>query len=77
MQRTTIGLDDDILRRLKRRAAAEGRTLQAVVNDLLRSALRPPRREPFTLALRGWEASLRPGVELLDRDRLFDLMDGR
>jgi len=29
------------------------------------------------LKLRGWKASPRAGVDLLDRDKLFDLMDGR
>ena len=27
--------------------------------------------------LQGWEAKEQPGVDLLDRDKLFDLMDGR
>lgn len=77
MPRTTIDLDRDLLRRLKQRAAAEGRTLQAVVNDLLRRALRPQPREPFKLTLNAWEATPQPGVDLADRDKLFDLMDGR
>ena len=72
-------LDDGILRELKRRAAAEGRTLQSVANDLLRQALaghgRP--RERFVLRLEGWQGAEQPGVDILDRDKLFDLMDGR
>lgn len=27
--------------------------------------------------LAGWRAEFRPGVDLFDRDRLLDLMDGR
>jgi plasmid stability protein len=34
-------LDDGILRELKKRAAAEGRSVQAVAHDLLRQALEP------------------------------------
>jgi len=76
--RTTLAIDDDLLKRMKEKAAREGRTLQGVANDLLRQALvqQRPRIKP-RLALRGWEAVERPGVDLFDRDKLFDLMDGR
>ena len=78
MKRTTIALDDDLQRRLKERAAREGRTMQALVNDLLRQVMTsPPRKKPYALALRGWEAELQPGADLLDRDTLHDLMEGR
>jgi plasmid stability protein len=76
--RTTLAIDDDVLRQIKERAAREGRTFQDVANELFRQALarRPPR--PRTqLKLQGWQAAERPGVDLLDRDKLFDLMDGR
>jgi plasmid stability protein len=79
MARTTLMLDDGILRELKRRAAAEGRTVQAVANDLLRQALagHGKARERFGLKLQGWQATEQPGVDILDRDKLFDLMNGR
>jgi len=72
-------IEDRLLRELKRKAAEEGRTLQAVANDLLRRALAIPGRprNAFKLDLHGWEAKEQPGVDLLDRDKLFDLMDGR
>jgi plasmid stability protein len=76
--RTTLAIDDDLLKRMKEKAAREGRTLQGVANDLLRQALVQPRpRIKPRLVLRGWEAVERPGVDLFDRDKLFDLMDGR
>jgi plasmid stability protein len=76
--RTTLAIDDDLLKRIKEKAAREGRTLQDVVNELLRQALvqQKPKRA-LKLKLRGWKATERPGVDLLDRDKLFDLMDGR
>lgn len=77
MKRTTLKIDDSVLRQLKQRAAAEGRTLQDVANQLLRRALAAQEREPYTLEIVGWEAELQPGVDLLDRDKLFDVMDGR
>lgn len=72
-------IDDGILRELKRRAAAEGRTVQAVANDLLRQALGASgrARTPFALRLQGWQGTAQPGVDILDRDKLFDLMNGR
>ena len=76
--RTTLTLDDDLLRQLKGLAARQGKTLGGLVNDLLRHALavssQPP---PYRLELEGWEADLQPGADLLDRDKLFDLMNGR
>ena len=75
MKRTTLALDEEVLRRLKRRAAAEGRTVQAVANDLLRRGLQATGAPPYRLELRGWAAKLQPGVDLTDRDRLLDLLD--
>lgn len=77
MSRTTLKIESAVLRELKQRAARQGRTLQDVTNDLLRQALRPPRRAPYKFALQPWKAELQPGADLLDRDKLFDLMDGR
>jgi plasmid stability protein len=72
-----LTIDDQLLRALKRKAAEEGRTLQAVANDLLRRALLAKTLQPYELRLQGWKAAELPGVDLLDRDKLFDLMDGR
>lgn len=77
MKRTTLAIDDQLLRALKRKSAEEGRTLQAVTNDLLRHALRTKAHGPYALRLQGWKATELPGVDILDRDKLFDLMDGR
>ncbi len=78
MARTTLALDDDLLKRIKEKAAREGRSLQDVANELLRQALvqQNPQKK-LKLTLHGWTAAERPGVDLLDRDKLFDLMDGR
>jgi hypothetical protein len=49
--RTTLVLDDQLLRQAKRQAAERNTTLSAVVNDALREALRPraEKPRPFTL----------------------------
>jgi hypothetical protein len=77
MHRTTLTIDDQLFRELKKKASEEGRTLQAVTNDLLRRSLAPRPSHPYQLRLRGWKTAEQPGVDLLDRDALFDLMDGR
>ncbi len=77
MARTTLNIDDRLLRALKAKAASEGRTLQAVVNEHLKRAAAAPAWPPYRLRLEGWRAESRPGVDLFDRDKLFDLMDGR
>jgi len=78
MARTTLTIEEGLLRRLKQRAADEGRTLQAVANDLLRQALsRPAKRPPFKLELHGWSAEELAGVDIRDRDALYEVMGGR
>ena len=77
MARTTIDIDDRVLRKLKRKAADEGLTLQAVANDLLKRALHTQTSPPFSLRVQGWSADLQPGVDILDRDSLFDVLNGR
>lgn len=77
MGRTTLMIEDALLRELKKKAATEGRTLQAVANDLLHKALMSPEEKHFTLRFQGRKAIEQPGVDILDRDKLFDLMDGR
>ena len=59
MRQLITRLDDDLLARLKRRAAAEGRSVNALVNDILRSQVAPrsPRAE---LRARGREQIVRP-----------------
>ena len=77
MRRTTIALEDDLFRVLKRRAAKDGVTLGSLVNGLLRRGLRTPAAGAFAFHLTTVKGRLRPGVDLEDKDALFDLMEGR
>jgi plasmid stability protein len=78
MTRTTLTIDDDLFAQIKERAANQGRSMGSLVNDLLRQAISSQsRRRAFRLKLDGWDAELQPGVDILDRDKLFDLMNGR
>jgi hypothetical protein len=77
--RTTLNLDDEIMRSLKRRAAETGRTLTSLVEEALRSLLDGGIRAApdYRLHWRIVEGGARPGIDLSDRDALMDLMDGR
>lgn len=72
MARTTVDIDERVLRELKKKAVDEGRTLHAVANDLLKRALHTRTHRRFSLQIQGWAADLQPGVDILDRDALFD-----
>ena len=77
--RTTLTIDDDIMKRLRQKAAADDRPLKEVVNEVLRSGLAAPRlgSDAYTFRLTTVNGRLLPGVDLVDRDKLFDLLDGR
>ena len=78
--RTTIRLDDDLLRAAKLEAVARGRTLTALIDDALRrelargSGARQPHPELPVSRVRG--NGLQPGVDLDDSASLLDLMEG-
>jgi hypothetical protein len=74
MARTTLDLEDDLLRDLKARAAREGTTLARLVNTLLRLAGMRERRGKYRFRLRTFKGGRgpRPGVALDSRDALYD-----
>jgi hypothetical protein len=79
--RTTIRLDDRLLRDLKKHAAARGRTLTAVVDEavrqfLARTAAGEGRAKAPPFRVITFKGSLRPGVDLDDSSALLDLMEG-
>jgi hypothetical protein len=76
--RTTLDLDDALLAAARARAAETGTTLTAVVERALAAALAPrPRRGRFRLQWKSHKGRTLPGVDLTDRDALFDRMEGR
>ncbi len=74
--RTTVDLDDELLRAAKVVAASEGRTLTSVLEDGLRSVLSSSESlpEPVRLTTVGGNGLL-PGVDLDDSASLLDLLD--
>ncbi len=76
--RTTIRLDDELLRQAKRRALETGRTLNAVIEDAVRAALqhrRCARTIRVELPVSGAGGTL-PGVDLDNTAALYDILDG-
>lgn len=76
--RTTINLDDELLKRAKSAAAGSGKTLTSLVEDALRESL--ARRESVgkreRVVLRTFKGNgVLPGVDLYDSASLLDLMD--
>ncbi len=76
--RTTINLDDAILREAKKVAAASGKTFTEVVEDSLRETLARrkaiPTRKPTKLhTFRG--TGTRPGVDINDSAGLLEIME--
>jgi hypothetical protein len=79
VERTTVRLPDELLRRAKRKASAEGRTLTSLIEDGLRLVLRDReaakvvrRKMPPVSKARG---GLRPGIDLNDSASLHELED--
>ena len=76
--RTTIRLDDQLLKETKVAAAESGRTFTYAVETALREWLArlkaPPRREPIKLIT--FSGDLQPGVDLDDSAGLLELMEG-
>ncbi|MGH2492008.1 MAG: ribbon-helix-helix protein, CopG family [Candidatus Limnocylindria bacterium] len=79
--RTTIRLDDRLLRDLKKHAAARGRTLTAVIEDavrqfLARTAAGDARTKSPPFRIITFKGRLQPGVDLDDSAALLDYMEG-
>jgi hypothetical protein len=78
LMRTTLTLDDDVMKAARRRAKEQDRPLKDVINEALRHglALSAGRRPAaYTFHLKTVPGRLLPGVDLTDRDKLFELME--
>ena len=74
--RTTIDIDDPVLRDLKRLQKREGKSLGRLVSDLLVIALAQSRDgEPAPPDFQWVSRDMGPRLDLADRDALHDVMD--
>jgi hypothetical protein len=78
-ERTTVRLPAELLRRAKRKAAAEGRTLTSLMEDGLRHVVseQPPaeKRERIMPRISSAKGGLRPGVDITSYSALEELDD--
>lgn len=77
--RTTLDLNDELIMEAKRRALEENTSLTRLLEAALRRYLQPQAlpEEKFQLRLLTRETRLIPGVDLTDRDSLYERMEGR
>lgn len=73
MARTTLDIDATVMLELRRRQAAEGKTIGALVSELLAEALAGPQAPPpaFSWTARPMGARL----DLEDKDAVFVALD--
>ena len=76
IMRTTIDIDDPILKELKRLARRERKSLGRLVSDLLAQALASSRNRPSGAPQFAWIAkSMGARVDLADKHVVLDAMD--
>ena len=76
--RTTIEIDEELFRQLKRKAADEGITIRQVIENALRAYLgKQTQGKDYHLTWKTERGRILPGVRLDNRDALSDLMDAR
>jgi hypothetical protein len=77
--RTTVRLDEELLKEAKRQAAESGMTLQAIIEESLRERLargRGSRSQRRRVQLKATGAGgVLPGIDLDDSSSLLDAMD--
>ena len=75
--RTTLAIEDALLRAARERAAEAGTTLTSFVEHALAAALaeRPTDSGRYCFKWQTHSGRVLPGVDVSDRDRLYELMD--
>lgn len=76
--RTTLDIDDPILRDLKQLQQREGKSLGRLVSDLLAASLAARREAPTARPAFHWaHQAMAARVDLRDKDAAIDAMDER
>jgi len=75
--KTTLNLNDQVLRQAKERAAREGITLTGFVENALRAQLSDTgrRERGFRLRLETVTGTSPPNADITDRDTLYGVID--
>ena len=78
-ERTTVRLPDDLIKRAKAKAAAEGRSLTALIEEGLRRVLKersaPAKAGWVSLPVSSAGGGLMPGIDLSDAAALQEMDD--
>jgi len=78
--RTTVLLPDELLRKAKKKAAEDGRTLTSMIEEGLRVLLaepKPTRRKRYELPISKASGGVMPGIDLNNSADLLEKMEGR
>lgn len=74
--KTTLNLDDRVLRQAKERAARDGMTLTAFVENALKAKLlQEQQRIPYRFDPKIVTGTRPPNVDISERDALYDVID--
>lgn len=73
--KTTLNLDDELLRRAKRRAAERATTLTVIVEEALRASLTSPAPRHAQLDFPTFRGEAPPDVDPADRGVLYEAME--
>jgi len=74
--KTTLNIDDNVMRRLKREAARQGRTMSEMVETAVRLLLQPRRQDGELPPLPTFDSG-GAFVDISDREALYQAMEGR
>jgi len=75
--KTTLNIDDTVMQRLREEAARQGKPMAELVEAGLRRILAEPRRETKPTPELPTMQSGGTRVDVADRDRLYEVMEGR
>jgi hypothetical protein len=78
--RTTIRLSEALLRKARKKASEEGRTLTSLIEEGLKIVVadsKPSKRKKITLPVSKSRGGTLPGIDLSRSGDLLDLMEGR
>ncbi len=73
--RTTLDIDDPVLRELKRRQRAEGKSLGKVASELLARALAEPGEAKAPMKFAWIAQAMGARVDVADKEALYQAMD--
>ena len=74
--RTTLNLDDRLIRKAKQRALDDGTTLSKVIEQALERELTAPPADAAPFMLHTFVDAPAAPIDIANRDALYELMDG-